>query len=120
MKILAVDDSPTVREMLVSTLVRAGHKVLDADDGMRALALLAREEVDLIISDLNMAKMSGFELLQEVRESATHMATPFIILTTETDGELKQAARQGGATAWMVKPFDPATLIKLIKQLGPA
>ncbi len=118
MNILTVDDSLTMLEMVVSTLAEAGHKVFDADNGARAMELLGHEDIDLIICDLNMPNMSGLELLQKVRESAAHMGTPLVFLTTETDSELKRAARQSGATAWVGKPFDPVTLVKLVEQLG--
>mgnify|MGYP001262295200 CR=1 FL=1 len=114
MKILAVDDSPTMLEILVSTLGEAGHNVLEAGNGAEAMKLLAGDAVDMIISDLNMVVMSGFELLHKV-----HLGVPFVFLTTEYDEELKQAARHGGATAWVVKPFNPDSLVKLVQQLGP-
>lgn len=120
MKILAVDDSPTLLEILVSTLVEAGHDVLEAGDGAEAMKVLAVDEVEMIISDLHMAVMSGFELLHKVRQSQVHQGTPFVFLTTECDDELKRAARHAGATAWMVKPFDPGSLVQLVRRLGPA
>jgi two-component system chemotaxis response regulator CheY len=120
MKILAVDDSPTMLEILVSTLGEAGHNVLEADNGAEAMRVLAQDAVDMIISDLNMVVMSGFELLHKVREHPVHLGVPFVFLTTEYDEELKQAARHGGATAWIVKPFNPDALVKLVQQLGPA
>ena len=77
------------------------------------------DDVDMIISDLNMVVMSGFEFLQSVRASPEHMAKPFVFLTTENDGELKRAARAAGATAWMTKPFDPDSLVQLVGRLAP-
>jgi two-component system, chemotaxis family, chemotaxis protein CheY len=119
MKILAVDDSPTMLEILTSTLQEAGHHVLEAENGAEAIKVLSSGAVDMIISDLNMVVMSGFELLQKIRENPLHLGTPFVFLTTEYDDELKQAARNAGATAWVVKPFRPDSLINLVKQLGP-
>lgn len=118
MKILAVDDSPTMLEILSVTLVEAGHSVVEAENGSMALKKLD-SEVDMIISDLNMVVMSGLEFLQSVRENPEHMAKPFVFLTTENDVELKRAARAAGATAWMTKPFDPGSLAHLIEQLVP-
>jgi two-component system, chemotaxis family, chemotaxis protein CheY len=120
MKILAVDDSPTMLEILVSTLNDVGHEVLQAENGAAAVKVLSKGAVDIIISDLNMVIMSGFELLKTVRESPNHLGTPFVFLTTEFDDQLKQAARSAGATAWVVKPFNPDSLIHLINKLGPA
>jgi two-component system, chemotaxis family, chemotaxis protein CheY len=118
MKILAVDDSPTMLEILSTTLAEAGHSVVEAGNGAEALRQLGGD-VDLIISDLNMVVMSGLEFLRNVRENPEHMAMPFVFLTTETDAELKRAARSGGATAWISKPFEPLALVKLVSQLAP-
>jgi two-component system, chemotaxis family, chemotaxis protein CheY len=120
MKILAVDDSPTMLEIISATLDEAGHSVLEAGNGAEAIKVMAAHQVDMIISDLNMVVMSGFELLHKVRENPVHMATPFVFLTTESDDDLKRAARSAGATAWIVKPFEPEALIKLVSQLGPS
>ena len=118
MRILAVDDSPTMLEILSSTLIEAGHSVVEAGDGSEGLKKLG-DDIDLIISDLNMVVMSGFEFLRNVRQSPEHMAKPFVFLTTESDGQLKSAARAAGATAWMTKPFDPNSLVQLIERLTP-
>jgi two-component system chemotaxis response regulator CheY len=119
MKILAVDDSPTMLQILTTTLHEAGHVVEEASNGAEAVKKLS-DGIDIIISDLNMMIMSGFELLKHVRESRQHMGKPFIFLTTETDDELKRAAREAGATAWMVKPFDPRSLLTLVDRYSPA
>lgn len=118
MKILAVDDSPTMLEILSTTLVEAGHSVVEAGNGAEGLKKLD-DDVDIIISDLNMVVMSGFEFLMNVRENTDFMAKPFVFLTTENDSELKRAASAAGATAWMTKPFDPVSLVHLIERLAP-
>lgn len=118
MKILTVDDSPTMLEILTTTLIEAGHSVVEAGNGAEGLEKL-ESDVDMIISDLNMVVMGGFEFLQTVRANAEFMAKPFVFLTTENDLELKRAASAAGATAWMTKPFDPHALIKLIERLAP-
>jgi two-component system, chemotaxis family, chemotaxis protein CheY len=118
-KILAVDDSPTMLEILTTTLHEAGHAVVEATNGAEAVTRLA-DDIDIIISDLNMMVMSGFEFLKHVRESRDYLGKPFIFLTTETDDDLKRAAREAGATAWMVKPFDPSKLLTLVDRFGPS
>lgn len=118
MKILAADDSPTMLEILATTLREGGHDVVQADNGAEALKRLDHS-VQLIISDLNMVQMSGFEFLQNVREDPGHCGTPFVFLTTENDTGLKRAARSAGATAWMVKPFNPSLLLQLVDRLTP-
>jgi two-component system, chemotaxis family, chemotaxis protein CheY len=119
MRILAVDDSPTLLDMLARTLIEGGHTVTRAGNGVEALSALASADFDLIISDLNMVRLGGFELLIEVRESAQHRATPFVFLTTEFEDDLKAAARKAGATAWIVKPFEPTALLKLVSRFAP-
>ncbi|MDP8998448.1 MAG: response regulator [Pseudomonadota bacterium] len=118
MKILAVDDSATMLEILANTLHEAGHAVVEASNGAEAIKCLSAD-IDIIISDLNMMVMSGFEFLKHVRDTESLMATPFIFLTTETDGDLKRTAREAGATAWIVKPFDPAALLTLVARFTP-
>ncbi len=117
MKILAVDDSPTMLEILSSTLGEAGHAVVEAGNGAEAMKNMT-DDVDLIISDLNMVVVSGLQFLQNVRSNPEYMAKPFVFLTTESDEELKRAAREAGATAWILKPFEPRALIKLVERLA--
>jgi len=113
-KILAVDDSKTMRDMVSFTLKGAGYDVLVADDGVNALSALVGEEVDLIITDVNMPNMNGIELVQKLRGDPRFRATPILILTTESDDSLKQQGRAAGATGWIVKPFVPEKLLKVV------
>ncbi len=119
MKILAADDSPTMLEIINSILVDAGYSVLLAADGREAQGKLNDPDIQLVISDLNMIRMSGLELLQWVRTDRVHTTTPFVLLTTETDQELKRAAKEAGATAWMEKPYEPTSLLNLVRRLMP-
>ncbi len=116
-KILAVDDSKTMRDMVSFTLKGAGHDVLLADDGVNALSALTGETVDLIITDINMPNMNGIELVQKLRADPRFRATPILILTTESDGDLKQRGRAAGATGWIVKPFVPEKLLKVVDKV---
>lgn len=113
-RILAVDDSKTMRDMVSFTLKGAGYDVLVADDGVNALSALVGEEVDLIITDVNMPNMNGIELVQKLRSDPRFRATPILILTTESDDGLKQQGRAAGATGWIVKPFVPEKLLKVV------
>lgn len=116
-KILAVDDSKTMRDMVSFTLKGAGHDVLLADDGVNALSALAGETVDLIITDINMPNMNGIELVEKLRADPRFRATPILILTTESDDGLKQRGRAAGATGWIVKPFVPEKLLKVVDKV---
>jgi len=106
--ILTVDDASTMRKLIAFTLGGAGHKVLEAEDGTAALAALGKSSVDLIISDLNMPRMSGLELTRKIRELPQFIKTPILIVTTESEANIKAQAKQAGATGWIVKPFEPA------------
>lgn len=119
LRILAVDDSRTIRDMLKLTLVGAGFEVATADDGVHGLDVLeGMEPPDAIISDINMPRLDGFGFIEAVRRIDRHRATPILVLTTESAPELKARARQAGATGWIVKPFDPTKLVKAINTVA--
>src|ERR1700760_162870 len=104
-KILTVDDSKTMRDMITFTLRKAGFEVSEADDGVAALALLRNSVVDLIITDLNMPRMDGISLIKNVRTTPNHRAVPILMLTTESDSTKKADGKAAGATGWLVKAF---------------
>jgi len=118
-RIMAVDDSKTMRDMVSFTLKGAGYEVLVADDGVNAISALVGEDVDLIITDVNMPNMNGIELVQKLREDPRFRATPILILTTESGDSLKQQGRAAGATGWIVKPFVPEKLLKVVGKVCP-
>lgn len=118
-RILAVDDSRTMRGMVVCTLTGAGFEVVEAEDGLRALDLLASTRIDLIITDITMPNMDGVALVRHIRASGRHVGTPILILTTESDEEVKSACRAAGATGWIVKPFAPEKLLAVVDRVCP-
>jgi two-component system chemotaxis response regulator CheY len=118
-RILAVDDSKTMRDMVCFTLRNAGFQVDEAEDGKVALAKLGAAKFDLIITDLNMPNMDGISLIRNVRASTQHRAVPILILTTESDGAKKADGKAAGATGWLVKPFSPEKLIELVQRVCP-
>ena len=107
MRILHVDDSATMREMIETTLSSAGFNVAQAENGEQGLRYLRSNQVDLIITDLNMPVMGGFAFIEKLREDAANLATPILVMTTEISKEVKQLGRSVGATGWITKPFDP-------------
>ncbi len=115
--ILTVDDASTMRKLIGFTLGGAGHKVLEAEDGAVALETLNKSPVDLIISDLNMPRMNGPELTRKIRELPQCAKTPILIVTTESEANVKAQARQAGATGWIVKPFEPAQLLAVVSKV---
>ncbi len=117
-KILAVDDSKTMREMVTFTLKSAGYEVMEAEDGQAALNVLKSTKVDAIITDLNMPNMNGFDLIRALRANPTYKFTPILMLTTEGDDSKKQEGKTAGATGWIVKPFNPDKLVEVVSQLA--
>ena len=118
-RILTVDDSKTMRDMVSFTLKGAGFDVVEAEDGAKALDLLAHTAVDAIITDINMPNMDGVTLVQRLRAQPEFKSTPILILTTEGGGDKKAQGRNAGATGWIVKPFAPEKLLQVINKVCP-
>ncbi|WP_415183597.1 response regulator [Phaeovulum sp.] len=116
--ILAVDDSPTIRNLLQHTLMAAGFTLHLAEDGLQGLEMLSDIAPDAIISDINMPRLDGFGFIEAVRRLDRHRATPILVLTTESAVALKTRARTAGATGWIIKPFDPLKLIKALQMVA--
>jgi len=110
-KILIVDDFATMRKILKNLLFQMGLKnVIEADDGTTALEVLAKEKVDLIISDWNVPKMTGIELLKAVRNDENLKSVKFIMVTAESQkGNVIEAIKLG-VNQYVVKPFTPEVL----------
>jgi two-component system chemotaxis response regulator CheY len=118
-RVLTVDDSSAMRQLLGVTLKNAGHDVLQAADGAEALDLARKEAVDVVITDVNMPLMDGIRLVRELRQLPTYRLTPVLVLTTESSNEKKMEGKAAGATGWVVKPFNPERLLAAVaKVLG--
>ena len=105
-KILIVDDFATMRRILKNILKQLGFKnLVEADDGTSAWEVLENQEVDLIISDWNMPKMTGIDLLKKVRASAKYGKAPFLMVTAEAQKQNVIEAVQAGVSNYVVKPF---------------
>ncbi|HWU61126.1 MAG TPA: response regulator [Ensifer sp.] len=115
--ILTVDDSASIRLTTRLALTGAGYKVTEAVDGADGLAKMKSGSYDLIVTDLNMPNMDGLTMIRSLRKLPAYMGTPVIFLTTESDGELKQQAKDAGATGWLTKPFEPDMLVKITKKV---
>jgi two-component system chemotaxis response regulator CheY len=118
-RILTIDDSKTMRDMLRMTLVDAGYVVLQAVDGLDGLEVLKKERVDVVITDINMPKMDGYGVIRHLRADSGYDDTPILVLSTENDQKTKDIGRDAGATGWLVKPFDPDQLVEIVKQVSP-
>ncbi|HTV31406.1 MAG TPA: response regulator [Xanthobacteraceae bacterium] len=117
-RILTIDDSKTMRDMLMLTLADAGFDVLQAVDGQDGLDVLGKERVDVVITDINMPRMDGYEVIRQLRGNPEYKTMPILVLTTESEGQKKNLAREAGATGWMVKPFDPDRLVATVRKVA--
>ena len=116
-KILAVDDSATMRQLVSFTLKKAGFAVTSAHDGLQALDIAKEEEFDLILSDINMPNMNGIELCKQLRTINDYKSTPILMLTTEASEKEKMHGKSAGASGWIIKPFNPNQLLKTVSRI---
>lgn len=117
-RILIVDDSESIREVVCFTLENAGFEVFKGVDGADALEVLAANSpVDLIITDLHMPNKDGIEFIRDVRAQDAFKFVPILFLTTESQNDKKMQAKEAGATGWIVKPFVPEKLLAAIKKV---
>ncbi len=116
-KILAVDDSPSMRHMVGVTLRAAGYEVIEAADGDEALEYARGNAVDLVLADVNMPRMDGITLVAHLRALPSYHLTPMLLLTTESSAQSKQLGKRAGATGWMVKPFHPDQLLSTLDRV---
>ncbi len=116
-KVIIVDDSRTMRQMIALALSDAGHTVHEAENFDGAVALAGKQPCDLVISDVNMPGKSGIELVKALRASANTKFTPILMLTTESQSALRDLAKKAGASGWIVKPFQPVELLATIEKV---
>jgi two-component system, chemotaxis family, chemotaxis protein CheY len=117
--ILTVDDSASIRQMVVFTLKSQGYEVVEAVDGQDGLNKAKARQFNLVLSDQNMPRMDGLTMVRSLRALPNYRSVPILILTTESSDTMKAQGRAAGATGWLVKPFDPARLIEVVKKVLP-
>jgi len=115
--IMIVDDSASLRQVVAIALKGAGYDVLEASDGKDALTKLSGQKVHLIVSDVNMPNMDGISMVKEIKKLPNYKFTPIMMLTTESDMDKKMAVKQADAKGWLVKPFQPPTLLDAVSKL---
>lgn len=118
-KAITIDDSASMRQMVRLTLKQSGFEVLEAENGKAALDMLRATQVDLIICDVNMPIMNGIETTRQLRALPNYKRTPIVLLTTESEDGKKMEGRQAGATGWIIKPFQPNQLQKVVQRVLP-
>src|SRR3569833_2566011 len=116
-RILAVDDSAAMRQMVGITLTGAGHQVEHAADGCEALQKAEAAKYDLVITDVNMPRMDGITLVRELRGLEKYKFVPLLVLTTEATTERKQAGKAAGTTEKQNKPNNPERLLATINKV---
>lgn len=117
--ILTVDDSASMRMLLKASLTAQGFRIEAANDGEHGLERMHEVNPDLLITDINMPKMDGFELIEAVRAVPGFRGIPILVLSTEFSDEKKARARSAGATGWITKPFDADKLSAAIRRVCP-
>jgi two-component system chemotaxis response regulator CheY len=115
--VLAVDDSASIRQMVSFTLKGAGYDVVEASDGQDGLDKAKTCSATLVLTDQNMPRMDGLTLIKSLRSLPQYKSIPILMLTTESSDAMKAQGKAAGATGWLVKPFDPAKLLEVVKKV---
>ncbi len=117
-KILVVDDSLTVRQQVALALTGAGFQVVEAADGVDGLEkMTAHPDLAMVLCDVNMPRMTGIEMLEELKRRGDRAGIPVLMLTTEAAPPLVDRAKKAGAKGWIVKPFKPELLVAAVSRL---
>ena len=117
-KVLVVDDSRTARQQVMNALHGSDYLLIEAVDGQDGLEKLSQNaDVNVVICDVNMPKMSGLEMLTEAKGDSRYAAIPFLMLTTEAQPELVQQAKEAGAKGWIIKPFKADMLLAAVRKM---
>ena len=114
--VLAVDDSASIRKLVDLTLRREGYNVVTADSGLMALAALARQRPDLLLLDVMLVALDGFQLCRVIRDHAEYGDLPIIILSGRETTADREAGRRAGVSAYLTKPFRPEQLLEAVRE----
>jgi len=113
--VLLVDDDPDIRHLVAYKLTKAGFDVVQAADGLAALQAVQQQVPDLVILDIRMPRMSGFEVCRELRANPLTETVPIIMLTARARPQDLEQAYAAGATDYVVKPFSPRILLQHVE-----
>lgn len=116
-KILVVDDSVFIRRSVSTILKQNNYEVLEAEDGEEGLNVAKENKVSLILTDINMPRMNGLEMIKKIRQMIVYKLTPILVLTTESQGDIIEEGKKAGASGWLVKPFSNEKLIETIESV---
>ncbi|PTE13059.1 response regulator [Pseudogemmobacter blasticus] len=120
LRVLAIDDSRTIRNLLRRAMEEAGFACTTAEDGAAGVACFAEVDPDVVITDINMPRLDGFGVIDAIRSQSHNPTVPILVLTTESADALKARARQAGATGWIVKPFEDAAIVSVVRKVTGA
>jgi len=109
--ILIADDSPTIRKFVTVALSVKGFEIISCADGMEAMEVLPTQKIDLVITDLNMPNVDGYELISSIRQNDEYRELPIIVLSSLGNTEDIQKGLQSGANSYLIKPFDPKRVV---------
>lgn len=115
--ILIVDDSLSIRQSTRFILEQGKYSVIDTCDGEQGLKALMENDVNLVITDINMPNMDGLTLVRKIRELPSKKFIPILVLTTESQGSIIDEGKKAGATGWIVKPFNADKLLETIRKV---
>ena len=113
-RIVVAEDFNVSRKIIVSVLTKAGHTVMEAEDGREAMELFDGREVDLLVTDFNMPHVNGAELIKHVRTKDEYSFMPILLLTTEVNEKKIGMALNENITAWIKKPFQTEDFLKVV------
>lgn len=116
-RILVVDDSASMRQMVAFALTSAGFSVEESEDGQDALGRAQSQCFDAVVTDVNMPRMDGISLIRALRGLPGYRFTPMLMLTTESCADKKSEGKAAGATGWLVKPFNPEQLVATLRKV---
>ena len=116
-KILIVDDSRLIRSVASAAVIEAGHEAIVAENGQEGLDILSREKINIIFSDVNMPIMDGLEMVENIKKNDKYKYMPIVMLTTESNPDLKAKGQALGVKAWMLKPFNKKKFFMVVKKL---
>ena len=115
--VMVVDDAKSMRGLVSMTLQSAGYDVVEACDGKDALDKIGEHKINMVISDLNMPNMNGIELIKSLKQDPKYKFLPIVMLTTESEDAKKKEGQEAGAKAWILKPFKPETVLKVVSKI---
>lgn len=117
-RVLVVDDSETIRLEVGRALQQAGYVIVEASDGVEGLEKAAEGNLSLVLLDVNMPRMGGLEMLEEMRASPKTQNVPVLVLTTEVQESMIERAKRAKASGWIYKPPDMELLVKTVNKIA--